>query len=311
MAALSLWPLLITPLVTTDPACPPADAVHARVRTILGLDSVVALAESAEVGRDGTSLRVTLRAADGRTLGDRLVPAEGTCDELAGVAAVILASWLSDVHPEFVSTLPEPLQAPEREGLPTASAPSPPQDQAPSRSDHSDHRARAQRHFSFGVAVGSSFSSASPAPLAALGVHWLPNKSGLGWSLAATATGAHDRTLGEGNVRYWRWPLSTGPVLRLALSPLNLDLGAGAALTWLHVRGESFALPETHNSLLGGVYTSLRVSNFTRFGPFAPFVEVTGIGWPSVRPYLSPTDRAVTLPHFELFLSLGGALAAR
>jgi hypothetical protein len=100
--------------------------------------------------------------------------------------------------------------------------------------------------------------------------------------------------------------------LRLEFSPLNLDLSAGAALAWLHVRGEAFLQPETHDSMLGGIVASARVSDlFAELGPFDPFAQVTCIGWPSVTPYLSPSERAVTLPRFELFLAVGGALGAQ
>ena len=106
---LLFWPVVLgQTLVTSAQNCPAAAAVDARVREMLGLRTTDALEERATVERDGSSLRVTLRSKDERVLGDRLLRADGSCDELAGVVAVVLATWLSDVHPEYVGSLPEP-----------------------------------------------------------------------------------------------------------------------------------------------------------------------------------------------------------
>src|SRR5882724_6003193 len=102
------WPLVFgqTLLAPSTQDCPAPAAVEARVRQILGLSTSAKLAEQASVERTDAALHVTLRSEDGRVLGERSLPADGSCSELVGVVAVVLAAWLSDVHPEFVGALP-------------------------------------------------------------------------------------------------------------------------------------------------------------------------------------------------------------
>ncbi|HKQ68999.1 MAG TPA: hypothetical protein VJT73_06660, partial [Polyangiaceae bacterium] len=191
---LLLSPLVLGQLVASAHGCPAASAIDARVREILGIRQN-ALEERAVVGREGATLRVTLRDKDDRVLGDRWVHAEGSCDELAGVAAVVLAAWLSDVHPEYLGSLPAPAapvslpSTPERAAVEaSAEQPSP-------------------RRWLLGAALGADLSAASPAPLAALGVRWIPTGSGWGAAIGATIIGARSEELSAGSVRYWRWPL--------------------------------------------------------------------------------------------------------
>ncbi|MDF3069531.1 MAG: hypothetical protein K0R38_5132 [Polyangiaceae bacterium] len=58
--------------------------------------------------RREAGLFVELRSADATSIGERLLPVEGSCDELAQAAAVVLSAWLSDVHPDFAPELPVP-----------------------------------------------------------------------------------------------------------------------------------------------------------------------------------------------------------
>ncbi len=305
-------PILGQALVTSAEDCPPANVVDARVRTILGLGEADVIVEQAEVGRDDASLRIVLRSQDGLILGERSVRADGTCEELAGVAAVVLATWLSDVHPEFVGSLPSAAAEQPAPAAVAAPAPPPPRDRGPVQPEPAP-AAKGPRssthHFAFGAALGGDFSAARPAPLASLGARWLPHTTGFGWALTASVTGPLDQALGSGSVQYWRWPLATGPVLRVALSSTTLDFHAGGALAWLHLKGESLEQPETHDSPLGAIFASARVSHDA--GTLMPFAELFGIGWPDVRPYLGPSGREVSLPRVELYLALGASFTAR
>jgi len=283
-------------MVTTDQECPAASTVEARVRETLGLAKTTALRERAAIGRTGPSLRVTLRAEDGRILGDRVLRAEGSCDELAGVAAVILATWISDVHPEFVGSLPEAPKAPTADNGPPA---------APVRPNDS----HASRRWSFGVAAGVDLSSIQVAPLVSLGARWLPARSGWGGFVTATLTGPHDQDLGEGQVHYWRWPLAMGLALRVPVSSTRFDFQAGPALAWLRASGQSLAQPETRNQALGGIFAATRASAL--WGKLEPFAEISVIGWPAVSPYLRITNRDISLPRVEVYLVVGASLGGR
>ena len=99
--------------------CPAAVDVESRVRAILHLAPEQELSEHFAVERHEAGLYVELRLADATLVGQRTLPAEGNCDELAQAAAVVLSAWLSDVHPDFAGVLPPaaPQRAPES-GLP-------------------------------------------------------------------------------------------------------------------------------------------------------------------------------------------------
>src|SRR4051812_33378892 len=151
------WPVVFGQnlLAPSPQVCPSPAAVEARVRQILGLRAGVVLGEQATVERLESSLHVSLKSQDGRVLGDRSLPLDGSCSELAGVAAVVLAGWLSDVHPEFVGVLPE---AP-----PPPPPPPPPQQQQPARPVRprpASHQGRV------GLGLGANFSGARLVPTA-------------------------------------------------------------------------------------------------------------------------------------------------
>jgi hypothetical protein len=289
-----LWPFVLgQTLVTSTQDCPAASAVEARVREVLGLRTgSPAFEERATVERDGASLRVTLRAHDGRVLGDRRLQAEGSCRDLEGVVAVVLAAWLSDVHPEFVGSLPAP-----------APLPAPPSAQ----SGESIEARRPPRRWLLGAGIGADLSSLAPAPFVALGVRWIPERSGLGAALAATLVGARSEDLSTGSVRHWRWPLELGPVLRVPVGSAALDFGAGASLAWLHLEGSGFASSASHDAFHVGGFISTRIS--TGSDRFAPFAEVTGVFWGSTQAFVrrGPDEPAVTLPGAEAYVAVGAS----
>ena len=98
--------------------CPAAEDVQAKVRTILHLAPEQQLTESFLVERHEAGLYVVLKAADASVIGERTLPLEGSCDELAQAAAVVLSAWLTDVHPDFAGALPAPVPAPAPEPQP-------------------------------------------------------------------------------------------------------------------------------------------------------------------------------------------------
>jgi hypothetical protein len=294
-----LWPFVLAQtLVTSAQDCPAASSVEARVREVLGLRAgSPAFEERATIDRDGASLRVTLRTHDGRVLGDRRLQADGSCQDLVGVVAVVLAAWLSDVHPEFVGALPAPAPLP---APPSAPAPiAPPGESIEAR--------RPPRQWVLGAGIGADFSSLAPAPFVALGVGWIPERSGLGAALAATLVGARSEDLSTGSVRHWRWPLELGPVLRVPVGSAALDFGAGAALAWLHLEGSGFASSASHDAFHAGGFISTRIS--MRSDRFAPFAEVTGVFWGSTQAFVrrGPDELAVTLPRVEAYVAVGSS----
>src|SRR5262245_8450515 len=97
------------PPVTFEGAtdCPSHDAIARELERIVSAPTGSEPSETALVARDGSELRIVLTTRDGRLLGERRLPADGTCDELALSVAVVLGAWIATAHPEYSSTLPE------------------------------------------------------------------------------------------------------------------------------------------------------------------------------------------------------------
>lgn len=312
-------------LVAGTEECPAPSAVDARTREILGLSAGAVVPEHASVSREGASLRVTLRAADARVLGERLLPAEGSCDEQAAAVAVLLAAWLSDVHPEYVGALPDApptpvLASPQPETPPAPPAEPPPplaapvvpparDNAAPAVPQQSERRAP-HRSIELSAAAGGVLSSASPVPFGTLGLHYLPQSNGLGAALAVTLSTPRREDLSGGSVSYFRWPLVLGPALRASLGSTLLDVTAGPAAAWFHLSGVNFQDPATHDVVVWGGALAARWA--LPQGRLAPFIEVSGMAFAKARAVVrhGTDERSVDLPNLELYASLGGSFRA-
>jgi hypothetical protein len=275
--------------------------------------------------REGAALRVTLRAADAHVLGERLLPAEGSCDEQAAAVAVLLSAWLSDVHPEYVGALPEPATpvlaspAPETESPSSASPPAPavappaalpPRDSGAAAISPKPDRPTPRRSLELSVAAGGVLSSASPAPFGTLGVRYLPESTGLGAALGATFSTPRRTELSPGSVSYFRWPLVVGPALRASLGSTRLDVTAGPAGAWFHLSGVNFHDSRTYDVVVWGGALAARWA--LPQGRIAPFIEVSGMAFARARAvvHFGTEEKAVELPNLELYASLGGSFRA-
>jgi hypothetical protein len=262
--------------------------------------------------RDEGLVLVTLRGKDARVLGERRLPGDGSCDELARAAAVVLASWLSDAHPEFVPTVPTPppLDVPSTAATPTNGAEAP-SAEAPPSSGRVTSSGRVVPRSALGWRVlGALGLGFTPTPLALVGgagVALVPKTSGLGATLRASVSTWRAIDVDGGRALYRRWPLEAGAVLRFAGASVSGELEGGAALGWLALSGRSFG-------------TNRRAADAT-FGPFAtaralgpgrtlqPLVELSGVYWArTTRVYGDPARPSAALPNLELSLSVGLAL---
>ena len=147
--------------------CPASVDVEARVRTILHLKAEQELSESFLVERHEAGLNVELRGADASTIGQRTLPTEGSCDELAQAAAVVLSAWLTDVHPDFAGALPAPEPKPGPEPPPEPKSelepPKPPpvtETKAPPPKSPAPVTARA---WDFALGIGADYSASHAA----------------------------------------------------------------------------------------------------------------------------------------------------
>jgi hypothetical protein len=320
------WGLAQSLLVAGTEECPAPSAVDARTREILGLSVEQVVAERARVSREGASLRVILRAADQHVLGERVLPAEGSCDEQAGAVAVLLAAWLSDVHPEYVASLPDAPQSPVLASpqpetapptTPTEPAPTlapttapPVRDRAAATAPKRPERPARHRGVELGVSAGGVISEASPVPFGTLGLRYVPESSGWGAALSVTFSTPRHADLSNGSVSYFRWPLVVGPVWRAQLGSTLLDTTAGPAAAWFHVSGVNFQDAATYDVVVWGGALAARWS--LPQGRIAPFVEFSGMAFAKARAVIhrGSEEKSVPLPNLELYASLGGSFRA-
>lgn len=238
------------------------------MRSILHLSAEQTLSESFLVERHESGLYVELRGSDAAVIGQRTVSAGGSCDELAQAAAVVLAAWLTDVHPDFAGALPPPPadQPPE----PKAEEP-PPADEKPASSGASLQSAEhppepappkppKSYRWDFALGVGADYSASSLALAGFVSAGLVPESGGLGLGLMAIPSAARERGLGPGNFEWRRWPLGLGPIWRLESQSVVVDLSAGPALAWLHFSGSVFDKTFQPNGAAWGGFLSVRAA---------------------------------------------------
>jgi hypothetical protein len=317
-----LVPLLIAfQSLVAGETCPAPVDVEARVRTILHLSAEQELSEGFVVERHESGLYVELRLADATLIGQRTLPAEGSCDELAQAAAVVLSAWLSDVHPDFAAALPPapaPAAAPEAAPAPepaAVSTPTPapaPQLQAAPPAPASPPPPPRRLELALGAGADVSGADVSGASFALAGVFvadYLPPR-GFGLSGFAAVTWPRQERLGPGSVDWRRWPAGIGPSLRVATRGITWDIGAGPAIGWLHFSGSNFQRSSSQNGFEWGGFLDLRVASRGRhagvfglanaqFFPGNSGASASGTGGPWFAP----------VPSFSLGLAAGAWLA--
>ena len=96
--------------ITGDGGCPTTAEVDARVRALLPAGSEQDEQDVATLEQSLSHVRVSVRRPDGTILGERKFDRAHTCAELAAAVALVIATWESDVHPEFALGLPVPAE---------------------------------------------------------------------------------------------------------------------------------------------------------------------------------------------------------
>ena len=156
----------------------------------------------AKLERQPDKLRIELADPDGVVIAERTLDGAASCAELGRMAAIVIASWESDVHPEFVR------QPAESSG---SSAPRHRREPAPA-----PDLPAASYDVAAGVTLGQADTLAAGA---SIGAAWFPRGVGLGAGSSARATGAHNRR------RYARGALAAvdgEPRARVALGARRL-----------------------------------------------------------------------------------------
>jgi hypothetical protein len=296
--------------LTSNSECPSSNAVSDVLGQILGIPAGEHVAERAQLDRGPAELVVTLRSADAHVLGERALPLEGDCNELARAAAVVLAAWLTDAHPEFVPKIAP--AADVSEGAPSGAAPVaaaphtavvPPSGAVRSNGDMrlaSTWRARVS------ATLGAAVLPTPPAIAGSVAFSIVPDTGGIGATLRVGAVTPRRIDAQGGEARYFRWPFGAGAVLRVAGRHLATELELGGTLGWLHVEGRSFSPNQSANDVTFGPFAALRLG--PAHGRVRPFVEVWSVVWArSARVYADAAQPSHLLPSFDLALSVGAA----
>lgn len=306
---------------TTD--CPRLEDVRARLAEIVPLSGEPRVEERAVIERRESSVRVALESTDGSIIGERELVAEVSCEELAQVVAVVLAAWLGDAHPELVARLPEPASTSSGErATPDAAArtsPLPPtaraKEVAPGAIRVEPPQAserivpREPRRLVSTAALGASVGKFGSVPSGQVGLAWVSSHSGFGWALSAGISGERERALGDGLVRWSRWPLTTGPVLRVTSERVALELQAGPAVAWLRLAGTGFPATDSHQDVTYGGFAALRLG--WRASALEPFISVSPQLWlrPATAFVSGSAPLQLVLPGAEVWFLAGLAVA--
>ena len=280
--------------VEGEVSCPAPAQVAADVQKILGLSDEYAPKVHATLAREGAFIRLSLSESDGTSLGERLLTADEDCVVLSRAAAVVLAAWLTDQHPEFLVALPSSADASasgdaarQPSAVPSnAGAAQPTPATAPAKSvvaarnisaAASSSNTPPAHRLALGAAIGGGWASSQFVPGAWLGVSLDPVQSGWGAQLSAAWLGQHTQQLRDRNIAWSRWPLMLGPYVRFATQFGNVEVEAGPALGWLHLQGTDFTRNIPQSKAQVGGYGALRF--MPKANAWHPFLMVAPVLW--------------------------------
>jgi hypothetical protein len=270
------------------------------------------LSEGFIVERHEAGLYVELRSADSTVIGQRTLPGEGSCDELAQAAAVVLSAWLSDVHPDFAGALPPPAPAAEPAPLPTPQPPPPKPPTPPPQAASPPPRAPPPppRRWEISLGLGSDITSSGLALAGVLGVAYVPTRQGFGLNATALVSLPQQEQLGPGFVDWRRWPLGVGPSLRIGDRNVGWDFGIGPTLAWLHLAGSNFDRPSSKDDVWVGGFLNARLSTRgQRWGLFGLVEAQFYPGDKRAHASQADSDWSAPLPGLVVDVLVGGWLA--
>jgi hypothetical protein len=255
------------PVQVESQSCPSGLEVEQALASMLPSLPDPTRRDVARITRVDRGLHIELVNPEAAVVAERLLDVEGSCAELAAMAAVVIATWESDVHPEFAGSHTEPIPATSKteDGAFAILPPTHP----PTQSSLAY----------YDVALGPSLSLGNS--LAAGGTisgTWIRRGTGLG--LRAFAAGEATRTidLDHGQARWRRWLGSLESDWRLARGRAALDVHAGLAFSWLSATGVNFPQNQSPSSYSPGVTLGIRSSwGITRH--LAICLDLVGAYW--------------------------------
>jgi hypothetical protein len=237
IAAASFFILAVatSPVRVVDDGCPSGAEVELALASMLTSSGAAPINQDvAKLERGPDKLRVELADPDGIVIAERTLDGGASCAELGRMAAIVIASWESDVHPEFARQPTEIIRSEPPQLL------EPP---APVRSAAA-----------YDVAAGVTLGQAdTPAAGASIGAAWFPRGVGLGLSILGAGDLARTIAVGAHEARWRRWTASLELAQRWRPRGFVLDAHGGLMLGWLTTEGVDYTQNRSDSTAsLGG-----------------------------------------------------------
>ena len=279
------------PVQVESVGCPTGHEVEQELAAMVSSVSESIRPDVARVLRWGNLLQIELVGPDAVMIAERWINDSGSCAELAELIAVVIASWESDVHPEFARPHAEPVAIAVAEIATARPSPS-----GPSTGAH------------YELAAGAALSwSGSPAAAAILAAGWVPGGAGPGLHLSATVESTRTIHLAPGQAAWRRWTGSAELDWRLPRGAWTLDLHGGLALGWLAASGVGFSKKYSDTSFSTGGAAGARFSRWaTR--RVSVWLELAATYWLRKQlVYGQPNAVPREIPHYQGLVSVGVA----
>jgi hypothetical protein len=265
-AGLVFLAVATSPVRVVDDGCPSGAEVELALASMLTTSGATpATRDVAKLERGPDKLRVELADPEGIVIAERTLDGATSCAELGRMTAIVIASWESDVHPEFARPPVEIVRS---------EPPAPLEVHAPAGS-------AATYDVAAGITVGQADTTAAGA---SLGGAWFPRGVGLGlWVLGA---GDLPRTIAVGTheARWQRWTASLELARRWGGDRFVLDAHGGLMLGWLSTEGVDYTQNRSDSVVSLGVTTGIRG---------ARWVSRRGAVWLDLRAFYFPRQDSI------------------
>lgn len=233
-----------SPVEVVDDGCPSGEEVEQALASMLTTpDSPPSSRDIAKLERSSGKLRVQLVDPEGVVIAERTLDGSASCAELGRMAAIVIASWESDVHPEFVrqpAEIARVQRTPPPEKIPTAPAP-----------------VAAAYDVAAGVTLGEVDTLAAGA---SVGAAWFPRSVGLGLWLLAAGDQARTIAVGAHEARWRRLTASVELAHRWAPLGLVVDAHGGPTLGWISTEGVDYTQNQSDSAASLGATAGIRTA---------------------------------------------------
>jgi hypothetical protein len=293
--------------VTGEASCPAPAEVSRRLGELLPVTGDALQNHAPSMPGDATAaarvvltrsqagLRLVLLGPNANELATRELAAQGSCDDLAAAAAVVIAAWRADLDPDLTPTVALPSRPEPPVPVPPSIVRQPPPP-LPARS----------RSFELGLGIMGSETGGDVAPGAVLTGALELGEGRFGLDAGLSATTARSASVGPfANAASWtRATLALGPSAELRRDNLRLDLRAQALAALLHVRGVGLPTPGSDTVAELGVSAGAKLELVT--GTSAVWLAFDVRDWPgNQRLIITNGPEPAQLPRVELVASLG------